>query len=97
MKKILFAGGLGLALAGCAYPQSSVEQGLAQAQFRIVEAPKGSLIVIDGRAVGERSARPVDMFLVEPGAHTVEERLDGRVLLHKAYSVDAGATVEVKG
>ena len=97
MKKPVALAAIGMALTACAYPHSSIEQGRAPGRFVVVDAPAGASILIDGRVVGTRSAEKSDSFLAEPGTHQVEERFQGRVLLRRPYSIDPGATIEVKG
>jgi len=95
MKTFLIAG-MALALAGCAYPTSSIQQGQALGHVRMVDAPVGTQLVVDGRVRGTRSAEKADVFDVEPGRHVIEQTLGGRVLLRKEYLIGAGSVIEIR-
>ena len=95
MKRLILLVLGGLSLSACAYPQSTIEQGLAPGVFRIQEAPLGTVVLIDGRMVGQRTKATSDDFSVSPGLHTVEERFGDQMLLRKPYSLDAGAIIIV--
>lgn len=85
-----------LSLGGCAYPVSSISQGVEAGHLRFV-GPAGLAIRVDGE---DRGALPDTRPLivdVSPGRHLVEEISSGRVVLHREYEIGAGSTVEVKG
>jgi hypothetical protein len=86
-----------LALSGCAYPTSSIEQDTPPGHLKIVDAPPGARLVVDGRVIGERTGAKADTYAVSTGPHTIEETMDGRVILHREYMVGAGSTIEIKG
>jgi hypothetical protein len=85
-----------LALAGCAYPTSTVEQGAERGHLRFTDAPVGAQVRVDGQARGARTGADVLVVDVEPGKHLIEETSDGRILVHADFEVGAGSTVEVR-
>ncbi len=87
----LFAAGL---LVGCAYPQSSIEQGAPTGHLRFV-GPPGGVIRIDGADHGAIGDHPV-VVDVAPGRHVVSEIIGGKTI-DRDYEVGAGSTVEIGG
>lgn len=95
MKYLMFAM-VTLALAGCAYPTSSIEQGADRGQLSFVDLPVGAAISVDGQQRGVQSSTSAIVVSVEAGKHAVEEAIDGHVSYHADYYVGAGSVVEVR-
>jgi hypothetical protein len=83
-------------LAGCEYPQSSIEQGAQSGHLRFA-GPVGADVRVDGQARG--TVPPKDGLTVDvaPGRHVVEQAAGGQVILHREYEVGAGSTIDIKG
>lgn len=84
-----------LTLGGCAYPTSSIEQGAAQSNLRLINAPIGAQVLVDGRKVGERTKTRADDFPVSAGHHLVEIMVGESVNSKREYFVGAGSIVEI--
>ena len=85
-----------LALCGCAYPTSSIEQGSEPGHLRFSDSPIGAQISVDGQSRGVRADAQPLVLDVAPGKHSVEEVANGQVLFHRDYDVGAGSTLEIR-
>jgi len=94
--KILISCVTALALCGCAYPTSSIEQGSELGHLRFVDGAIGAEVIIDGRARGARKDVHPIVYDVAPGKHVIEEVANGQVLLHREYDVGAGSTLDIR-
>jgi hypothetical protein len=86
----------GAVLMGCAYPQSSIEQGVQLGHLRFV-GPAGSDVRVDGQGRGTVPVQDGLVIDVAPGRHVVEQAAGGRVILHREYEVGAGSTINIRG
>lgn len=91
MKKLFVLLGVVL-LAACALPQSSVRTGSAPPTLIVKGAPTGSILVVDGLAVGTASqfdGNPKTLAVLE-GTHQVEVRLGSNVVYREKAFVSSG-------
>jgi hypothetical protein len=100
MKKLLVFVGVVL-LAACALPQTSVRTGSAPPTLIVKGAPIGSILVVDGLAMGAASqfdGNPKTLAVLE-GTHQVEVRLGSNVVYKEKAFVSSGEshTVNVTG
>jgi hypothetical protein len=96
MRKILTFATLSI-LAGCAYPNSRIDQGAENGLLSFPGAPTDARVTLDGQDEGLASAYNGDHALsVKPGMHRVIVATGAGKLIDKKYSVGAGATVAVK-
>jgi hypothetical protein len=72
---------------------STLRERLAKTSIRVVDAPEGASIFVDGKPWG-RTPRP-DPIPVEPGSHVVVVRLAGHQDFRATVGVPAGQSVEV--
>lgn len=82
MKKLLIIA-LALHLTACALPTTTVKTGAARPTLSIIGAPANTLLYLDGLEAGAANnfnGAP-NTLLVEEGAHRVELRLGGQVIL----------------
>jgi hypothetical protein len=98
MKAILAA--LGLVIAACAMPSTTVRAPDSRPSLAIEGAPRGSQLFVDGNAVGEANAydgQP-EVLLVEPGTHVVDVRdRSGKVLFRQTVFVESETkTIQVR-
>ena len=88
MKKLFLLLGIVL-LTACAMPQTSVRTGSAPPTLIVKGAPAGSILVVDGLAMGAASqfdGKPKTLAVLE-GTHQVEVRLGSNVVYkEKAFS-----------
>ena len=85
-----------LALCGCTYPASSINQGSEPGHLRFSDSPIGAQILIDGQERAMRTNAQPPTLDVSPGKHSIEEIANGQVLFHRDYEVGAGSTLEVR-
>jgi len=85
-----------LALYGCTYPASSIEQGSESGHLRFSDSPIGAQISVDGQPHGARTDAQPLVFDVAPGKHSIEEIENGQVLFQRDYEVGAGSTLEIR-
>lgn len=84
-------------LAGCAYPNSKVEQGTAKGLLTFRGVPADARIVLDGQDIGTVSTYSGDNALsVSPGTHRVVITSSGAPLIDKKYYVGAGSNVVIQ-
>ena len=95
MKLILLCAAA-LTLCGCAYPTSSIEQGVELCHLRFIDSPIGAQIIVDGRLVGVRTDDHPVLADVAPGKHVIDEVSNGQALVHREYDVGAGSTLEIR-
>jgi hypothetical protein len=91
MKKLLVLVGVVL-LAACALPQTSVRTGSAPPTLIVKGAPIGSILVVDGLAMGTASqfdGNPKTLAVLE-GTHQVEVRLGSNVVYKEKAFVSSG-------
>jgi len=96
--KSLVALPLALALAGCAYPVSTVQQGSTPAVLFVPTAPLDAVLVVDGVAVGQAASfdGKRTVLPVQPGKHHVVVRGASSVLFDQDIYVGAGSKVAVE-
>ncbi len=83
------------ALAGCAYPHSTVVQQTPGARVHLSNAPLGAAVTVDGQIAGYRTEKKLDIMDVQPGRHLIQITSGGRVLMSKEYFFGAGSIVEI--
>jgi hypothetical protein len=91
MKKLLVLLGVVL-LAACALPQTSVRTGSAPPTLIVKGAPTGSILFVDGLAMGSASqfdGNPKTLAVLE-GTHRVEVRLGPNVVYTEKAFVSNG-------
>lgn len=96
--RILAPIALALALAGCAYPVSTVEQGAAASGLYVRFAPAGATLEVDGAPAGQVVVfdGKKAVYPVAPGKHRVVVRGAGGVVFDKDIYVGAGSKVAVE-
>ncbi|CAN5311420.1 hypothetical protein BH10PSE4_BH10PSE4_17040 [soil metagenome] len=96
--KPLIALALAFALAGCAYPVTTVEQGSASAVLFVPTAPLDASLLVDGVIVGQAASfdGKRTVLPVQPGKRHVVVRGASGVLFDKYIYVGAGSKVAVE-
>lgn len=83
----------GLAACDIRDPNTDVKISDERPAIAFKGAPGGSLVFVDGVVMGSASKfNGQQVLLVEPGAHVVEVRHDGGVLLSERVFLGEGAT-----
>jgi hypothetical protein len=84
-------------LGACAMPASKVESGAARPTLRLIGAPAGSSLVLDGATVGPADAYDGihQVLTVEEGGHLVEVRQGGALLVSKKVFASTGESIKV--
>ncbi len=86
-----------LLLAGCAYPNSHIDQGAESGLLSFPGTPESAHVILDGQDAGLASTYGGEHALsVKPGTHRVVVTVGGSPLIDKKYYVGAGATVVVQ-
>jgi hypothetical protein len=96
MRKFFILGGMLVLLAGCAYPNSHIDQDAQNGLLIFPDAPAGAHVVLDGRDVGlAENFSGKSSLSVSPGTHRVVVTVGDRPSIDKKYYVGAGATVVI--
>jgi len=93
LKALAIAGILSI-LSACALPQTTVRTGSAQPSLLVKNAPAGTVIYVDGVAMGpapQFDGNPTVLAVLE-GAHQVEVRRGTSVIYHEKIFVSNGET-----
>lgn len=78
--------------AACAMPQTTVRTVESRPTLAVTGAPAGSILVVDGQAVGDAAAYDGNpsVLRLEPGTHRVEVRApDGAVLYRQQVFLES--------
>jgi hypothetical protein len=83
---------LPLLLLACAEPITVTRAVDNRPKLQVLGAPKGAVLFLDGKAVGEAAAYAgtPGVLLVEPGTHIVEVRLGETLLLSQKVYLGGG-------
>ena len=84
-------------LCGCAYPTSSIQQGV-RTELYVPHAPADARLAVDGKAMGPTTSSngKALSYQVEPGTHTVLITGSNGPLLQKSVYVGAGSRLAVE-
>jgi hypothetical protein len=98
VKTIIAAFAISAAVAGCAYPVSTVEQGGASAALYVSSAPVGARVLVDDKDAGDATSfdGKTSVLAVTPGPHRVVVQVGSTRIFDKSVYVGAGARVKVK-
>src|SRR5690349_6457951 len=98
LRIVALAGSLSVFLSGCAYPVSSVEQGVGASTLFFSPAFAGAHVWVDGsdRGVAADFDGKKASLTVAPGRHRVVVRGEGPPLFDQPLYVGPGSHVEIK-
>src|SRR5262249_54790013 len=83
-----------IALSACALPQTTVRTGSAQPSLLVKGAPSGTVLYVDGLAMGPAAQFDGDpnVLAVLEGVHLVEVRQGNSVIYHDRVFLSSGET-----
>lgn len=86
-----------VALAGCAMPHSQVVSGSFRPTLRLVGAPGGSQLVLDGQLIGPANQYNGinGVMSIEAGPHSVEVRQGNALLAKQRILAASGEAIAV--
>lgn len=80
--------------AGCSYSTTQVRTVDARPTLMVADAPKGSVLTVDGLAMGAATdyAPSRQALRLQPGTHVIRIELDGRVLQEEKVFLSEGVS-----